>query len=81
MSAKCVACGMPMQSAGEHAMGDPDKDYCVHCARPSGEMQSYEEKLESMLRFIMKSEGLDEECARETASRAMAELPAWRHRP
>lgn len=35
---ECISCGMPMGKPEDHAMGDPDKDYCLHCARPDGAM-------------------------------------------
>jgi len=28
--------------------------YCVYCSRPDGEMQSFEEKKESLTKFIVK---------------------------
>jgi len=78
MSPHCIACGMPMESPAEHAGADPDKDYCLYCARPDGSMQSYEERLESMTSFIMKSEGRNEESARQKAANWLAKQPAWR---
>ncbi len=78
MAEKCIACGMPMEWPADHANADPDKDYCLHCARPDGTMQSYEEKLESMTSFIVKSEGRNEESARQKATDWMARQPAWR---
>jgi hypothetical protein len=80
MSARCIACGMPMEKPEDHAMGDVSKDYCRYCARADGSMQSYEEKLDSMTRFVVKSQGLDEEAARAKASEMMTGLPAWRDR-
>lgn len=47
------------------------------CARPDGTMQSYEEKLKGMTGFIMKTQGLDEEVAKNAAVGMMAKLPAW----
>lgn len=73
----CIACGMPMQTKADFAMGDESKDYCVHCARPDGTMQSYEEKLESLTGFIMKTQGLDESIAKNAAKGMMEKLPAW----
>ena len=40
----CIACGMPMREISDFAGSDPSKDYCVHCSRPDGEMQSFKEK-------------------------------------
>ncbi len=80
MSQSCVACGMPMDKPGDHAGGDESTDYCVHCARPDGSMQSYEEKLESMTAFIVRSEGLQEGLAKEKAREWLAWQPAWQGR-
>ncbi|MDD7794331.1 MULTISPECIES: zinc ribbon domain-containing protein [unclassified Clostridium] len=74
----CIACGMPMKTQSEFAMGDESKDYCVYCARPDGTMQSYEEKLESMTGFIIKTQGLEEEAAKSAAKGMLEKLPAWK---
>jgi len=76
----CIACGMPMNDPSDFAMGDVEKDYCVHCARPDGTMQSYEEKLDSLTAFIMKTQGLDRQVAVDAARNMMAALPAWKTR-
>ena len=73
----CIACGMPMSKPEEFAAGDVTKDYCIHCARPDGTMQSYDEKLESLTAFIVKTQGLDRGAARAGAQTMMARLPAW----
>ena len=73
----CIACGMPMKKAADFAMGDENKDYCVHCARPDGSMQSFEEKKESMTNFVIKTQGLARETAESAALSMMKKLPAW----
>lgn len=73
----CIACGMPMNDISEFAMNDPSKDYCVHCARQDGSMQSFEEKKEALASFIVKTQGLDKNVALETAESMMKKLPAW----
>jgi len=73
----CVACGMPMNTAADHPGGDTGLDYCVHCARPDGSMQSYDEKASSLAAFIVRTQGLDEDVALDTAREMMAKLPAW----
>ena len=73
----CIACGMPMTKPADFAMGDESKDYCVYCARTDGSMQSYEEKLDGMTDFLVRTQGLDPAAARETAKTSMAKLPAW----
>jgi hypothetical protein len=74
----CIACGMPMARPEDFPSGDMTKDYCVHCARPDGSMQSYGERAAGMAAFIVRMQGLDEGAALEAAKAAMARLPAWR---
>ncbi|MCL2320007.1 MAG: zinc ribbon domain-containing protein [Treponema sp.] len=74
----CIACGMPMKKASDFAMGDESKDYCVHCARPDGSMQSFEEKKKSMTGFIIKTQGLAKEAAETAALSMMKKLPLWK---
>ena len=74
----CIACGMPMTKASDFAMGDESKDYCVHCARPDGSMQSFNEKKESMTNFIIKTQGLARQNAESAALSMMEKLPVWK---
>jgi hypothetical protein len=69
---------MPMTKPQDFAMADVSRDYCVHCARPDGSMQSYAEKLGSMTGFIVKTQGFDEKAARASARTMLAALPAWK---
>ena len=73
----CIACGMPMKSPSEFAMGDTSKAYCIHCARPDGTMRSFEEMKAAMAAFIVKTQGLDETVAKNAAVEMMKKLPAW----
>lgn len=73
----CIACGMPMTKPEDFAMKDKSLDYCRFCARPDGSMQSYEEKLEGMTDFIVKTQGLDKSAAKTVAAQSLAKLPAW----
>lgn len=74
----CIACGMPMKTQSDYAMGDESKDYCIYCARPDGTMQSYEEKLESMTGFVIKTQGIEESVAKNLAKGMLDKLPAWK---
>jgi hypothetical protein len=73
----CIACGMPMKDPSEFACGDTSRDYCVHCARPDGSMQSFEEKCAGLTMFIMKTQGVDRAAALSVAESMMKKLPAW----
>lgn len=74
----CVACGMPMENASDFAANDPEKDYCIHCSRPDGEMQSFEEKRKNLTKFIVRTQGFDESAAEKIAINMMMKLPAWK---
>lgn len=74
----CIACGMPMKAQNEYAMGDETKDYCIYCAKEDGSMQSYDEKLESMTAFIVKTQGITKAAASDAAKSMMSNLPAWK---
>ncbi len=74
----CIACGMPMTKPSDFAMGDENKDYCIHCSRADGSMQSYDEKVESLSGFIVKTQGLDKSAALDAAKFMMSKLPAWK---
>jgi hypothetical protein len=76
----CIACGMPMEKEADFPLGDRTKDYCVHCARPDGSMQGYEEKAAAMADFIVKTQGLAPAAALAAAQERMARLPAWKSR-
>lgn len=73
----CIACGMPMRAASEFAGEDTSKAYCIHCARPDGSMQSFEEKKLSMINFMIKTQGIDEKAAAKVVENNMKKLPAW----
>jgi hypothetical protein len=76
----CMACGMPMSKPEDFPLRDESKDYCVHCARPDGSMQSYEERAAGMASFIVRTQGLDGGAALAAAKSLMAGLPAWKGR-
>lgn len=78
MTKTCISCGMPMTKPVDYPNGDTTKDYCVHCARADGSMQSFEEKRISMAEFIMRTQGLDDAAALRAAEAHMRKQPAWR---
>jgi hypothetical protein len=74
----CIACGMPMKEVAEYAGGNTSNNYCIHCARPDGSMQSFEERKAGMIDFIIKTQGFDEKAAAKLAESNMRKLPAWK---
>lgn len=77
MIKKCISCGMPMTKPSDYPLEDERKDYCTHCARPDGSMQSYDEKINSCTEFIIRTQGLDRQVAKGLAIRTLKNLPAW----
>ncbi|WP_124065260.1 zinc ribbon domain-containing protein [Clostridium sp. E02] len=75
----CISCGMPMTKPEDYSLRDESKDYCIHCARKDGSMQSFEEKLESMTGFIIRTQGFDPTVATHAAKELMRNQPAWSH--
>lgn len=71
----CISCGMPMTKPSDYPLMDESKDYC---ARPDGSMQSYEEKLDGTAEFLIRTQGLDKDAARQMAVRTLSKLPAWK---
>lgn len=74
----CIACGMPMEKAADFAGNDLEKDYCIHCSRPNGEMQSFSEKKENLTKFIVRTQGFANNAAEKIAENMMRKLPAWK---
>lgn len=58
-------------------MNDSTKNYCIHCFKPDGSMQSFEEKRSSLINFIVKTQGFDKNAALKMAEVMMRKLPAW----
>jgi hypothetical protein len=75
---QCISCGMPLSKPEDHAMGDPSKDYCLHCARPDGTMVSREEARHGLTAFMVRTQGIDEAAAGAAVEELMAKLPAWK---
>ncbi|MEO1770660.1 zinc ribbon domain-containing protein [Candidatus Enterococcus ferrettii] len=75
---KCIACGMPMEKPEDHAQEDVSKNYCLHCAAPDGRMQTYKEKRENLLTFVIRTQGIDADAAVGVVETMMKDLPAWR---
>jgi hypothetical protein len=80
MTKTCISCGMPMTKPADYPNADTSKDYCVHCARPDGSMQSYDEKRASMAAFMVRTQGLDQAQALRAAEAHLSKQPAWKAR-
>jgi hypothetical protein len=80
---KCIACGscgMPLQTAQDHAMGDETSDICCYCVKPDGTMKSYEEILQGTVDHFIAWQGITKEAAMTTARELLDKLPYWNTR-
>jgi len=76
----CVACGMPMKKKAEFAMGDTNKNYCCHCARPDGSMKSYDEVFKGGVQWAMGEFKISEAEAKKMIEQNMKKQPAWKNK-
>ena len=74
----CESCGMPMRESAEFGGGRTDNSYCVHCTDAEGNLKSYDQALEGMAQFMVRTNGLAEAEARKAAKEYMAGMPAWK---
>lgn len=74
----CIACGMPMTAIVDYPLYDISKNYCKHCAREDGSMQSFEERLTHMTAFMVNQHNMDVGVAKQTAYVLLKKLPAWK---
>lgn len=76
----CISCGMPIRLASEAAAGKSERPYCHYCSKPDGSMKDYDEVLEGMSEFLIRSQGIDKAVATKMAAETLASLPAWAER-
>ena len=77
---RCDSCGMPLESAHDHALGRLDFPYCRHCA-PGGRLQSFKERFDEMVQLAMREQGLDRETAEARTRDYLRTMPAWKNHP
>jgi hypothetical protein len=77
----CESCGMPLSAPEEHARGAEAIPYCVRCTTESGELQSFEERLERMTQWSMRTSGLNRAAAHARTLDRMRTMPARRDHP
>lgn len=78
MEKNCTSCGMPLKKKDDYPNHDETKTFCKFCATDGGILQGFEERLNSMSEFIMKTQGFDQEAARTEAKNLMTKMPAWK---
>ncbi len=78
MEKKCESCGMPMQKTSDFGGGNTQNKYCIYCTDDAGNLKPFQQKLEDMTGFIMKTSDLSEEKAEQIAKDTMSKMPAWK---
>jgi hypothetical protein len=69
---RCESCGMPVESG----------PYCRHCVDAEGKLQSFDDRLERMVRWMMTESPELPRSEAEARTRAyMLTMPAWKDHP
>lgn len=77
----CQSCGSPMGAAKDHAGGRDDAPYCALCGDASGALLPYATVHKHMAeQRFMKVNGMPRKGAEDAATRALAQMPAWKGR-
>lgn len=77
----CQSCAMPLNTPSDHALGNEQNPYCVHCADANGNLKSKEEVREGMINYYTQTEGKTREEAERVVDAHMAMQPAWQQNP
>ncbi|MEU4232432.1 zinc ribbon domain-containing protein [Nonomuraea sp. NPDC026600] len=77
----CESCGMPMNSAEDHAPGHPESTWCRLCSKPDGALQDFDERFERMVQWQTQRTGRPRAEAEEATRAYMRTMPAWRGHP
>jgi len=75
----CESCGMPMKKAEDFGGGNSTNKYCTYCTDETGTLKPFEQKLEDMTEFIMKTSDLSKQNAEQMAKDTMSKMPAWKN--
>jgi hypothetical protein len=73
----CESCGFPLKEKKDFGGKDSDSKYCVWCCDPEGNLLSYKEVLTIWKNYLVKTTGMSEEKAIDTAKDGMSKMPAW----
>ncbi len=73
----CESCGMPMRAKEEFGGGKTDNKYCVHCCDNKGNLKSYDDMVDGMAQFMMRTQGISKEQAIKATKEHLAKMPAW----
>ncbi len=73
----CESCGMPMRKESEFGGGKINNRYCCYCTDKEGNLKSFDDALNGMKEFIMKTYDIHAEEAIKMAKENMSVMPAW----
>ena len=75
----CIACGMPMKVKEDYFQQDVTKEFCRYCGKEDGTMKNFAEMIAGTTQFIIETQGVTEEVAREAAVYQLKQLPHWKN--
>lgn len=76
--ALCASCGMILYDIADYSRRDKTSKYCRHCTDHQGDLMDFDQVVETMTGFLMRTQVLRRESARKAALSILAKNPAWR---
>ena len=76
--ALCESCGMILHDTADYAKQNRKSKYCRYCTDNKGDLRNFEQVVETMTSFLMKTQVLNRESACKAALAILAKNPAWR---
>lgn len=74
----CSSCGMPMENAEDHALGNTASEFCRYCVDAAGALLPFEKILSSNASYYKESQGLTDQAAIKMATDLLKSQPAWK---
>ena len=74
----CGSCGMPLEKAGDFALGDPNATLCHFCTDKNGKLLPYEKILAMNAQYYSESQGITLAAAAKLAEEFLKSQPAWK---
>ena len=76
----CHSCGMPLAKLEDHAGGDENANFCVHCVNADGNVKACKEIFEGGVNFFLAQTNGDSAFAEKITRKSMNMQPYWKGR-
>ena len=76
----CYSCGMPLEKAADHSLGNIHSPFCMYCTDEKGNVKPYEDIVKGLAHYLVHSQGIVQAAALEMAKETIAQQPHWKQR-